>query len=72
MEKNWFRRRFTVAAMTKHNHVRVASLHDMYKHSTLAETNRKAKSVDHLNFCYQSEEGMEERWKANLQVGADK
>lgn len=51
--------------MTKRKHVRVASFHDIYQQSALAE---RAKSVDHLNFCYQAVEEMEEKWKANLQV----
>ena len=65
-----FRRRFHVAALTKRNHVRVASLHDIYKRSTSthAQTIPRAKSVDYLNFCCQSEEEMEEIWKANLMV----
>ena len=60
-----FRPRSRFTSLTKRKHVRVASFHDIYQQSTLAE---RAKSVDHLNFCYQAVEEMEEKWKANLQV----
>ena len=64
------KRRFHVGALTKRNHVRVASLHDIYERSTSTHAQKipRAKSLDHLNYCCQSEEEMEEIWKANLMV----
>ena len=61
-------RRFTLALRKRGHMSRVASANDVYVESTLTQTVRKARSVDHLTFCHQSQEEMEAKWRRNLQV----
>ncbi|KAJ7354964.1 hypothetical protein OS493_029073 [Desmophyllum pertusum] len=60
-------RRFTLALRKRGHMSRVASANYVYVESTLTQTVRKARSVDHLTFCHQSQEEMEAKWRRNLQ-----